>query len=69
MKLSKKTKYGLGYCALLGMSIPWYWPSNVLRPFILGLPVWTIVSLLFTLMLAIYTAWGVNEFWPSDSTD
>jgi len=59
----------LGVGSLVGLllfSIPWYWPENSIHPFILGLPIWAFVSLLFSFLFAIATAWAIHRFWKEE---
>ncbi len=44
-------------------SIPWYWPADVVRPFVIGLPLWAFVSLMMSLVFAIFVAWVILCHW------
>jgi hypothetical protein len=44
------------YVLLLVLGIPWYWPSGH-NVFLLGLPLWVLVSLLVGFAASVLTAW------------
>lgn len=51
---------------LLVLSIPWYWPEDRIRPFIVGMPLWAFVSLVTSLLFAAVTAWVILRGWKDD---
>jgi len=52
--------------ALLILTVPFYWPDDRIRPFVLGLPVWAFVSLVFSALFACVIAWTIMTYWPED---
>ena len=56
----------LVYAALYAIAIPWYWPANFRGPLVLGLPLWTVVTLLSVFALACWTAVVIWKFWRAE---
>lgn len=50
------------------LSIPWYWPKDMVEPVIIGLPIWAFVSLLFSVAFAIATAFFIMKNWNEDNS-
>ncbi len=48
---------------LLILSVPWYWPKEVVRPFVFGFPAWVIASLGFSTLFAAGVAWTIHKHW------
>ena len=49
--------------AILVVSVPWYLPSSVGDRLALGLPVWTWITILCGLLLAVVTAFASLRLW------
>jgi hypothetical protein len=52
--------------ALLVFSIPWYWPDGLIRPFLLGLPLWVFASFFASFLFASVTAWLILRHWEDE---
>ncbi len=52
--------------ALLALTVPFYWPDDAIRPFLLGLPVWAFGSLVFSALFACLIAWAIMRYWPDE---
>lgn len=49
--------------AILLLGIPWYLPSGVIEPVVLGLPLWTIVAIASSILLCGYLTWVISTQW------
>ena len=55
--------------ALPVASIPWYVPAGVVRPFVLGMPIWAFVSLLACVAFAATTSYVILRYWHDPDRD
>ena len=46
----------VSYLVLLALVVPWYWPEGDAKR-VLGLPLWSLATLLALLLTAAFTAW------------
>ncbi|MFQ5659294.1 MAG: hypothetical protein ACE5GZ_02640 [Gammaproteobacteria bacterium] len=66
----QKSRYWIAgvYLLLLLAAIPWYWPrDNIL--YLLGLPLWVIISVAVALLASMFTAWVFLTPAASGSSD
>ncbi len=54
--------------AILVVSVPWYLPSSIGDRLALGLPVWTWITILCGLLLAVVTAFASLRLWRDGGT-
>ena len=54
--------------AILVVSVPWYLPSAIGDRLALGLPVWTWITILCGLLLAVVTAFASLRLWRDGGT-
>lgn len=57
------------YALLYGLSIPWYLPPGAIPRKWLGLPRWTVVSILATLAIALFTVFVIHRYWKDDDVE
>lgn len=43
--------------------VPFYLPAGTIRPLVLGLPYWVVLSLVCTLLFAAFTSWLCLRWW------
>jgi hypothetical protein len=60
-----KHAFLLGVIVLFG--VPWPWWGDRVEPYVLGLPLWACVSLAFSVLLAVCTAWIILRHWDDDA--
>lgn len=48
---------------LLVGGVPWYWPPGTVHPLVLGLPLWALVSMAFTVALAAHLSYVCRTQW------
>ena len=48
---------------IVALSIPWYWPSGTVRPFVMGMPIWAFLSLLCCGLFAVVTSFVILRYW------
>jgi hypothetical protein len=61
-----RLRHGILLGIILLAGVPWYWPDDTVRPFILGLPIWAFVSLVMSVLFAATTAWIIMRYWKDD---
>ena len=54
--------------AILVVSVPWYLPSSIGGRLVLGIPVWTWITILCGLLLAVVTAFASLRLWRDGGT-
>ena len=59
----------LVYALLYAVAIPWYWPADFPSPLIGGFPLWVVVSLTSTLVLAGWTVWIIFRYWQAEGEE
>lgn len=52
-----------GLVGIVVVSIPGYWPRDVVRPFVMGMPLWAFVSLLACVAFAALTSFAILRYW------
>ena len=55
----------LVYAVLVAAGIPWYWPKEDTR-LLLGLPAWTAVAIVVSVLISAFTAWLLRRPWPDE---
>ena len=53
----------LTYIVLVAVGVPWYWDSDD-KTIWFGLPAWTTVAIIVSLILSCLTAWLLQYSWP-----
>ncbi len=56
----------IAFLTLIALSVPWYLPEGSYEPVIWGFPYWVLVSLFFTVLLAVFCAWVINFYWSEE---
>ena len=54
------------YLLLLAVAVPWYWPTGYRGPLVLGLPLWTAVSLGAVVLMALWTGFVIRLWWQEE---
>ena len=62
-----RLRHGVLLALIMLAGVPWYWAQDRVEPFIFGLPVWAFVSLAWSVLLAVYTAWIIIRHWDDDA--
>ena len=63
-----ETGTALIVCVLLVLSVPWYFPAGDGAPFVLGFPLWGLVSLSCYAAIAVLVAWRLPRIWQSSGS-
>lgn len=53
----------VGMVVLILLGIPWYLPEGTLEPIVFGLPLWTIVAILSSVLFCAYLSWILVRHW------
>ena len=61
-------KIWLLYGLILAIGIPWYWPEGD-TTLLFGMPVWVVVSIGASVLLALLTAWLFSHPWPDEKDE
>lgn len=48
-------------------SVPWYLPQGTIYPIILGFPYWAFISVVSTIVLAVFMTYVINNYWDMES--
>lgn len=59
----------LVYILLFTASVPWYLPRGRTPHIWLGLPRWVVLSLGFTILIAIFTVFVILRYWHDEESD
>ena len=54
------------YVLLFAIAIPWYWPPGFRGPLIVGLPMWSAVTVGCAFLLAVWTGVAIRYCWVDD---
>ncbi|MDA2810475.1 hypothetical protein O4J56_07485 [Nocardiopsis sp. RSe5-2] len=49
--------------------VPWYWPPGTVHPLVLGVPLWALVSMAFTVALAAHLSHVCRTQWAMADED
>lgn len=49
--------------AIVLLSIPWYLPQGTIYPIILGFPYWAFISVVMSVVLAVFLGYVINNWW------
>ena len=60
-------RHGLLFAIIMLVGVPWYWAADRVEPYVSGLPIWAFVSLMLSVVLALYTAWIIMCHWDDDA--
>ena len=55
----------IGYCGILALAIPWYWPEDD-HTLVFGFPGWVLVAIGMSLCASVLTALLLRKPWPSE---
>lgn len=55
------------YLLLFAVAVPWYWPTGYRGPLVLGLPLWTAVSLGAVVLMALWTGFVIRRWWREEA--
>ena len=54
------------YLLLFAVAVPWYWPTGYRGPLVLGLPLWSAVSLGAVVLMALWTGFVIRRWWREE---
>ena len=54
------------YLLLFAVAVPWYWPTGYRGPLVLGLPLWTAVTLGAVVLMALWTGFVIRRWWREE---
>ncbi|EZH66355.1 hypothetical protein DH09_10505 [Bacillaceae bacterium JMAK1] len=53
----------VGFVLLILFNAPWYLPEGMIEPYILGIPLWALISVGLSLILCAYLSWLCMTQW------
>lgn len=65
----KSKRLVFGFLAVVALSIPWYFAQGTYEPLILGFPYWAFASLVFTVVLAMFSSWIIDTQWDEAASE